>query len=153
MELSVNKDPPNSCMKELVIAIIVILLCPLATYILSNIIPYINQYNYVYVGGNFAEALMQNNSRLARRLSASSQWGRIDAWMSTHNPFICPFSWDFDDSRTTSVGGLDEAGAHVSFWHLCWVEEYHEFEIDQITLQKDNNRWQVVDWSEILETR
>ena len=153
MEQSGNKNTPISCLKELIIAVAVILLCPLATYILVSIAPYINQFNYAYVGSNFAEALMQNNSRLARRLSASSQWDRIDAWTSTHDPFICPFSWDFDDSKTISVGGVDETGAHVSFWHLCWVEEYYEFEIDQITLRKYDNHWQVVDWSEIRETK
>jgi hypothetical protein len=140
-----------SILKTLLIILGVIILCLLLVIILASLAPYVNQYDYSYVGINFAEALMQNNSRLARRLSIPSQWERIDEWMSEHETFKCPSSWNFDDINSGSVSGVDDEGAHVSYYYICWVDEYYEFEIEEIVLQRQNNRWQVVDWSEVQE--
>jgi hypothetical protein len=135
--------------KSLIISIGMILLCPVLIIILAEIAPYVDQNDYNYVSGNFAEALMRNNSSLARRLSLPSQWDRIDVWMSTHEPFTCPLSLDFDDNQSFIVSGMEEDEAHVSFFHLCWVKEYsYEFKIEVI-LRRQGNRWQVVDWNEV----
>jgi hypothetical protein len=73
--------------------------------------------------------------------------------MLTHEPFTCPFSWDFEANTYVMVGGPDEEGAHVSFYAWCWVKNDYEFGIDQITLRLQDDRWMVVDWSEIHEHR
>jgi hypothetical protein len=137
--------------KSLSIVLGAIALCWLLVAGIFTLLPYISQSDYSYVGTNFAEALMQNNSRLARALSTPSQWERIDDWMSRHEPFKCPFS--FDDPNSGSAGGLDDERAHVLYYHICWVDDYYKFVIEDIVLQRQNDRWQVVDWSEVQETK
>ncbi len=153
MEEPANNRQPYSCVKSCIISLAVILSCPMGVLILALIAPYVHQHDYIYVGEKFAQALMHNNLGLARRFTAPSQWDRIDIWMSTHEPFRCPLSWDFDDYRLYSTGGLIEEGSSVSFFHSCWVDEYYEFEIEEIILRRHEGRWQVVDWSGVRETR
>ena len=141
----------TSILKALSTVLGVIFLCLLFVIILNSLIPYINRYDYSYVGISFAEALRQNNSRLARRLSIPSQWDRIDEWMSGREVFKCPSGWNFDDVNSGSVSGVGDEGAHVSYYYICWVDELYEFKIEEIVLQKQNNQWQVIDWSEIQE--
>lgn len=127
--------------------------CLFLTVIVTSL-PYLNQYNYSYVGTNFAEALRQNNSKLAHTLTVPSQWERIDKWTENHDPLNCPFSWDFDANMSGSVAVLlDDEKADVSYHQICFVKQYYEFEIEEIILQRQNGRWQVVDWSEVQETK
>ena len=73
--------------------------------------------------------------------------------MSTRDPYQCPFSLDPDATISTSVSSSFEGQAHVSFFEICWVDGYYEFEIEEIILNKGDDRWQVVDWSEVLERK
>ena len=140
--------------KRLSIVLGLMSLCWLLVTGTFTLLPYINQNNYSYVGTNFADALMQNNSKLAHRLSAPSQWQRIDEWMESHKPLNCPISWDFDENPGVSVAGLsDEERAHVSYFQICSVDQYFEFEIEEIMLERQNNRWLVVDWSKVQEMK
>ena len=132
----------------------VIVVCWLSFTIIFTVLPYINQSDYSYVGNNFAEALRQNNSRLAHRLSVPSQWERIDEWIEKHESLECPFSWDPDAYMSGSVAGASgEDLAHVAYFEICFVRQNYEFKIDEIVLQRQNNRWLVVDWSEVQETK
>ncbi|MBN8581010.1 MAG: hypothetical protein J0L96_10090 [Anaerolineae bacterium] len=126
--------------KKLSIPLGVISLCLL----LVMLLPYINQYNYMYVSRNFAEALMQNDSRLAHRLSAPSQRERIDEWMENREPIKCDFSLD---PIGVSIGSSFEGMAYVSFFKICQdADQYFDFEIDEIILEKQDYRWTVIDW-------
>ena len=118
--------------------------------VVFTLLPYIDQYDYSHVGMNFAQALIQNNSRLAHRLAVPSQWERIDEWIEDHEPLSCPLS--LDGSMAGSVGGpLEEDRAQLSYHETC-IEKQYSIEID-IVLQRQNGRWQVVDWSEVQETK
>jgi hypothetical protein len=150
MKENSNHGLPISWPKVSMISCAIILLCSLGVLILSTISPYIWLDNYSYVAENFAEALMRNNKGLAKRLAVPSQWDRLDGWMSTHQPYKCPFSWNPDDYWSFSGAGMTDEGARVTYVQSCWP---YKFAIEEIILQRNEDRWQVLDWSEVKETR
>lgn len=111
-------------------------------------IPYFNRYDPCYVARNFAQALRQNNSSLAKRLTLPSRWEQIDEWMNSHEPLECPLSRGFDEKISTSGCQASEESARFSYYEQCYIKNrfYYDFNVDEIILKKQDGLWQVEDW-------
>ena len=114
----------------------------------------IDRQNYRQVADAFAGSFVDNDIETAKSLAIPSQWGRIDAWMATHPPFSCPFSWDLESETTFGVGLRLTASpitATYSYNYQCYEKDYI-LSIDDIVLEQTENGWVVVEWSQVCES-
>lgn len=102
----------------------------------------------------FAYSLAFNKLDGTKSYVAPDKWPFLDSWPTHHDaiPLDCKYPSDPDDGPFW-IGGWDD-GTHttsVSFrFSLDCPDYFYSFHIDG-DLKRVDNKWQVVDWSELCE--
>lgn len=102
----------------------------------------------------FWNSMRQNDEKILRSIVSSSQWKRIETWLDDHKPTNCHlFS---DRFGPTSTGAwINEKKWIQSTSFNCFTEKDSDiycFSIDNMVVEKTNNRWIVTDWGDIFDS-
>ena len=107
----------------------------------------------------FAEALMNNNFRFAKKLVVFEQTGSIDQWKAdaNHEAHNCPRNWGVDDifePYAWGVGGsgvIDDNTVRVDSSFGCNDSGY-SIRIEGVIVKYDGEKWRITDWDNICES-
>lgn len=112
-----------------------------------------DQRDRVVTASDFVHYLVKNDIRGAKALAVPTQWPRIEAWMTQRDAFKCPFSLDID-SEVAWGGGLVPGDAITATYHYTYqcAEKAYRLSVDHIVLQRIEDEWVVLDWTEVCES-
>jgi hypothetical protein len=116
--------------------------------------PPVNRGNWHSVEATFANAMLNNNAWVAKSLTISSEWDKIDSWMVHRNAFKCPPSdeWDVGNGFSGVASYHDENGPVDSYYAYRCYEEPYVFSIDVI-LEQTEDGWTVTKIVDVCEEK
>jgi hypothetical protein len=113
----------------------------------------------------FAEALLSADVENAKLLSSPVKWDEIDEWVQNHPPIGCTAA-GINSARDSSIPLEFSGGSWFSFgnydeytnkWLInveydCKVQNINYcFEITDASVERVNEKWQVIGWDAICE--